>query len=181
MIQQTKSRPRHSNDNGLAESKKRRHRAPARGMGTHSGGARRTDPAVQPAHLNPYLNCRPCVKAKCGNQCERAKTPTLSRYPTPCSTEPGLLAMDRRSRPHSRSAWRVYSCSHNHRSIQTLISFNRPSRYSRRLANHQLRFQVVLGTLPALQFQNLLQGLKCDDPQVFAWDADGRERGACQE
>ena len=46
MIQQTKSRPRHSNDNGLAETKNgaiiRKHM----GAGPHPSAARRTHPAV---------------------------------------------------------------------------------------------------------------------------------------
>ena len=57
----------------------------------------------------------------------------------------------------------------------------RPSRRRSRLANNQLRFQVILAApFPALQ--HLLQCLRCDCPQALAWvclwEVDGNKLNA---
>src|SRR6266853_4680851 len=61
LVEQTKSRPRHSNDNGLAESKNgavvRKHIGHGYIAGTHAGAIN----DFYREHFNPYLNFhRPC-------------------------------------------------------------------------------------------------------------------------
>jgi transposase InsO family protein len=91
MIQQTRSRPRHSNDNGLAETKNgaiiRKHM----GYGyIHSAHADRIQQFYS-AHLNPYLNYhRPCAQADVELDTKGRKRRRYRRYQTPLET---LLAL----------------------------------------------------------------------------------------
>jgi transposase InsO family protein len=91
MIQQTRSRPRHSNDNGLAETKNgaiiRKHM----GWGyIHSAHADRIQQFYR-AHLNPYLNYhRPCAQADVELDAKGRKRRRYRRYQTPLET---LLAL----------------------------------------------------------------------------------------
>lgn len=87
MIQQTKSRPRHSNDNGLAETKNgaviRKH------MGWGHIPARHAQRIQQfyTAHLNPYLNYhRPCAQADVEVDAKGRKRRRYRRYQTPLET-----------------------------------------------------------------------------------------------
>jgi transposase InsO family protein len=87
MIQQTKSRPRHSNDNGLAETKNgaiiRKH------MGWGHIQAAHADRIQQfySAHLNPYLNYhRPCAQAEVEVDAKGRKRRRYRRYQTPLET-----------------------------------------------------------------------------------------------
>jgi len=87
MIQQTKSRPRHSNDNGLAETKNgaviRKH------MGWGHIPAAHADRIQQfySAHLNPYLNYhRPCAQADVEVDAKGRKRRRYRRYQTPLET-----------------------------------------------------------------------------------------------
>jgi len=91
MIEQTKSRPRHSNDNGLAETKNgavlRKH------MGWGYIDAAQADRIQQfyTAHLNPYLNYhRPCAQADVETDQKGRKRRRYRRYQTPLET---LLAL----------------------------------------------------------------------------------------
>jgi hypothetical protein len=91
MIQQTKSRPRHSNDNGLVESKNgaviRKH------IGWGYIDASQADRIQQfyAAHLNPYLNYhRPCAQADVEIDAKGRKRRRYRRYQTPLET---LLAL----------------------------------------------------------------------------------------
>jgi transposase InsO family protein len=91
MIEQTKSRPRHSNDNGLAETKNgaviRKH------MGWGYIDAAKADLIQQfyTAHLNPYLNYhRPCAQADVETDPKGRKRRRYRRYQTPLET---LLAL----------------------------------------------------------------------------------------
>jgi transposase InsO family protein len=87
MIQQTKSRPRHSNDNGLAETKNgaviRKH------MGWEHIAACHAERIQQfyIAHLNPYLNYhRPCAQADVEMDAKGRKRRHYRRYQTPLET-----------------------------------------------------------------------------------------------
>jgi transposase InsO family protein len=91
MIQQTKSRPRHSNDNGLVETKNgaiiRKH------IGWGYIDASQADRIQQfyTAHLNPYLNYhRPCAQADVEVDAKGRKRRRYCRYQTPLET---LLAL----------------------------------------------------------------------------------------
>jgi transposase InsO family protein len=91
MIEQTKSRPRHCNDNGLAETKNgaviRKH------MGWGFIDASQAEPIQQfyTAHLNPYLNYhRPCAQADVEIDGKGRKHRRYRRYQTPLET---LLAL----------------------------------------------------------------------------------------
>jgi transposase InsO family protein len=91
MIQQTRSRPRHSNDNGLAETKNgaiiRKH------MGYGYIPCAHADRIHQfySAHLNPYLNYhRPCAQADVEVDAKGRKRRRYRRYQTPLET---LLAL----------------------------------------------------------------------------------------
>jgi transposase InsO family protein len=100
MIEQTKSRPRHCNDNGLAETKNgaviRKHM----GWGyIHAGQA---EPIQQfyPAHLNPYLNYhRPCAQADVEVDAKGRKRRRYRRYQTPLETLLALPQPQRYLRP----------------------------------------------------------------------------------
>lgn len=87
MIQQTKSRPRHCNDNGLAETKNgaiiRKH------MGWGPMAAAHAGPIQQfySAYLNPYLNYhRPCAQADVEVDAKGRKRRRYRRYQTPLET-----------------------------------------------------------------------------------------------
>ena len=87
MIEQTKSRPRHSNDNGLAETKNgaiiRKH------MGWGHIAAAHAQPIQQfySAYLNPYLNYhRPCAQADVELDAKGRKRRRYRRYQTPLET-----------------------------------------------------------------------------------------------
>jgi len=91
MIAQTKSRPRHCNDNGLAETKNgaviRKH------LGWGFIDASQADRLQQfyTAHLNPYLNYhRPCAQAEVEIDRKGRKHRRYRRYQTPLET---LLAL----------------------------------------------------------------------------------------
>jgi len=91
LIEQTKSRPRHSNDNGLVETKNgaviRKH------MGYGYLQAEHAEPIQQfyNAHLNPYLNYhRPCAQADIQVDEKGRQRHHYRRYQTPLET---LLAL----------------------------------------------------------------------------------------
>ena len=91
LIEQTKSRPRHSNDNGLVETKNgaviRKH------MGYGYIHAEHAEPIQQfySAHLNPYLNYhRPCAQADIQVDEKGRQRRHYRRYQTPLET---LLAL----------------------------------------------------------------------------------------
>src|SRR5664279_493510 len=91
LIEQTKSRPRHSNDNGLVETKNgaviRKH------MGYGYIQAEHAQPIQQfySAHLNPYLNYhRPCAQADIQVDEKGRQQHHYRRYQTPLET---LLAL----------------------------------------------------------------------------------------
>ena len=65
LVEQTKSRPRHTNDNGLAESKNGAVMSKHMGYGHIAGDMRRPSIAFISRHFNPYLNFhRPCGVAE---------------------------------------------------------------------------------------------------------------------
>src|ERR1700694_1790338 len=87
MIQQTKSRPRHSNDNGLAETKNgaviRKHMGWGHIPAVHAERIQR----FYSAHLNPYLNYhRPCAQADVEVDAKGRKRRRYRRYQTPLET-----------------------------------------------------------------------------------------------
>ena len=91
LIEQTKSRPRHSNDNGLVETKNgaviRKH------MGYGYIAAEHAEPLQHfySAHLNPYLNYhRPCAQADIEVDQKGRQQRRYRRYQTPLET---LLAL----------------------------------------------------------------------------------------
>jgi transposase InsO family protein len=91
LIEQTKSRPRHSNDNGLVETKNgaviRKH------MGYGYIDAQHAERIQQfySAHLNPYLNYhRPCAQADLEVDEKGRQQRHYRRYQTPLET---LLAL----------------------------------------------------------------------------------------
>ena len=91
LIEQTKSRPRHSNDNGLVETKNgaviRKH------MGYGYIEAHHAEALQQfyAAHLNPYLNYhRPCAQADVEVDAKGRQQRHYRRYQTPLET---LLAL----------------------------------------------------------------------------------------
>ena len=93
LIEQTKSRPRHSGDNGLVETKNgaiiRKH------MGYGYIDAGHADPinSFYREHLNPYLNYhRPCAQADVEIDEKGRKRVRYKRYQTPLET---LLALDK--------------------------------------------------------------------------------------
>jgi transposase InsO family protein len=91
LIQQTKSRPRHSNDNGLAETKNgaviRKHMGYGYIPAGHAGRLQQ----FYTAHFNPYLNYhRPCAQAEVSFDQKGRRRCLYRRYQTPLET---LLAM----------------------------------------------------------------------------------------
>ena len=91
LIEQTKSRPRHSNDNGLVESKNgaviRKHM----GYGYIAGEHAHAIHHFYAQHLNPYLNYhRPCAQADLEVDEKGRQQRHYRRYQTPLET---LLAL----------------------------------------------------------------------------------------
>lgn len=91
LIEQTKSRPRHSNDNGLAETKNgaviRKHM----GYGYIPAGHAGRIEQFYTAHFNPYLNYhRPCAQADITFDEKGRRRCRYRRYQTPLET---LLAL----------------------------------------------------------------------------------------
>ena len=91
LIEQTKSRPRHSNDNGLVETKNgaviRKHMGYGYIAGQHAQAIQR----FYAAHLNPYLNYhRPCAQADIAVDDKGRQRRFYRRYQTPLET---LLAL----------------------------------------------------------------------------------------
>ena len=91
LIEQTKSRPRHSNDNGLAETKNgaviRKHMGYGYIPAAHAGGMQQ----FYTAHFNPYLNYhRPCAQADITFDQKGRRRCLYRRYQTPLET---LLAL----------------------------------------------------------------------------------------
>jgi transposase InsO family protein len=87
MIEQTKSRPRHSNDNGLAETKNgaiiRKHM----GWGHIPAAHAERIQQFYSAYLNPYLNYhRPCAQADVEVDAKGRKRRRYRRYQTPLET-----------------------------------------------------------------------------------------------
>jgi hypothetical protein len=85
LIEQTKSRPRHSNDNGLAECKNgaviRKHM----GYGHIAAEHARAIHTFYQQQLNPYLNFhRPCGVPECVADRKGKLKRTYKRYATPC-------------------------------------------------------------------------------------------------
>ena len=91
-IEQTKSRPRHSNDNGLVETKNgaviRKHM----GYGHIASAHAEVISRFYREHLNPYVNLhRPCAQADIVINAKGKKRRSYRRYQTPLET---LLALD---------------------------------------------------------------------------------------
>ena len=87
MLEQTKSRPRHSNDNGLAETKNgaiiRKHM----GWGHIPAAHAQRIQQFYSAYLNPYLNYhRPCAQADVEVEAKGRKRRRYRRYQTPLET-----------------------------------------------------------------------------------------------
>jgi transposase InsO family protein len=83
-IEQTKSRPRHSNDNGLVESKNgavvRKHMGYLHIEAQHAGPIQ----TFYREHLNPYLNFhRPCGQAEIQTDAKGKQKRVYRRYQTP--------------------------------------------------------------------------------------------------
>jgi transposase InsO family protein len=92
LIEQTKSRPRHSNDNGLVETKNgaviRKHM----GYGHIASAHAEVISCFYREHLNPYVNLhRPCAQADIEINAKGKKRRSYRRYQTPLET---LLALD---------------------------------------------------------------------------------------
>ena len=93
LVEQTKSRPRHSNDNGLVETKNgaviRKHM----GYGYIAAGHAESISRFYREHLNPYVNLhRPCAQADIEVDAKGRTRRRYRRYQTPLET---LLAMER--------------------------------------------------------------------------------------
>jgi len=92
LIEQTKSRPRHSNHNGLVESKNgaviRKHLGYGPIAGEHAQALHR----FYAQHLNPYLNYhRPCAQADVEVDEKGRLRRFYRRYQTPLETLLGLV------------------------------------------------------------------------------------------
>ena len=93
LIEQTKSRPRHSNDNGLVETKNgaviRKHMGYGHIAAAHAEAISR----FYREHLNPYVNLhRPCAQADIEIDAKGRKRRYYRRYQTPLET---LLALEK--------------------------------------------------------------------------------------
>ena len=87
LIEQTKSRPRHSNDNGLVETKNgaviRKHMGYGHIAAAHAEAISR----FYCEHLNPYVNLhRPCAQADIQTDAKGRKRRSYRRYQTPLET-----------------------------------------------------------------------------------------------
>jgi transposase InsO family protein len=93
MIEQTKSRPRHSNDNGLAETKNAAIIRKHIGWGYIDAAQADRIHEFYTAYLNPYLNYhRPCAQADVETNPKGRTIRHYRRYQTPLET---LLALPR--------------------------------------------------------------------------------------
>ena len=91
LIQQTKSRPRHSNDNGLEETKNGVVIRKPMGYGYSAGEHAQAIHGFYAGHLNPYLNYhRPCAQADLEGDAKARQRRHYRRYQTPLET---LLAL----------------------------------------------------------------------------------------
>jgi hypothetical protein len=115
LIEQTKSRPRHSNDNGLVEAKNgaviRKHMGYNHIEAHHASAIQ----AFYCDHLNPYVNFhRPCGQPEMKTGAKGKTKRVYRRYATPCEVfqqlpeaagclRPGqsLEALERQSKRHS--------------------------------------------------------------------------------
>jgi transposase InsO family protein len=93
LIEQTKSRPRHSNDNGLVETKNgaviRKHM----GYGHIAAAHAEAISCFYREHLNPYINLhRPCAQADIEIDAKGRKRRYYRHYQTPLET---LLALEK--------------------------------------------------------------------------------------
>jgi hypothetical protein len=89
LIEQTKSRPRHSNDNGLVETKNgaviRKHMGYGHIAAAHAEAIHR----FYREHLNPCLNLhRPCAQADVEVDAKGRRRRRYRRYQTPLETVP---------------------------------------------------------------------------------------------
>ncbi len=105
MIEQTKSRPRHSNDNGLAETNNgaiiRKHM----GWGHIPAAHAQRIQQFYSAYLNPYLNYhRPCAQADVEVDAKGRKRRRYRRYQTPLETLLSLPQPQQYLRPGLRVA-----------------------------------------------------------------------------
>lgn len=118
LIEQTKSRPRRSNDNGLVESKNgaviRKHMGYTHIAAPHAGRVQR----FYQQHLNPYLNFhRPCGQPEIESDAKGKQKRVYRHYQTPWETfqklpqaagylKPGrtLAALERMARAESDTA-----------------------------------------------------------------------------
>jgi hypothetical protein len=96
LIEQTKSRPRHSNDNGLVESKNgaviRKHMGYGHIAAAHAEAVHR----FYREHLNPYVNLhRPCAQAELETDRKGRIRRRYRRYQTPLEV---LLALEQPER-----------------------------------------------------------------------------------
>jgi transposase InsO family protein len=87
LIEQTKSRPRHSNDNGLVETKNgaviRKHMGYGHIASAHAEAISR----FYREHLNPYVNLhRPCAQADVETDAKGRQRRHYRRYQTPLET-----------------------------------------------------------------------------------------------
>lgn len=91
-IEQTKSRPRHSNDNGLVETKNGAVIRKPMGYGHMASAHAEVISRFYREHLNPYVNLhRPCAQADIEINAKGKKRRSYRRYQTPLET---LLALD---------------------------------------------------------------------------------------
>jgi transposase InsO family protein len=96
LIEQTKSRPRRSNDNGLVETKNAAVIRKLMGFNHIAAPAAQRVQSFYEQHLNPYLNChRPCAQADVDTLPNGKRIRRYKRYQTPLET---LLALDGRER-----------------------------------------------------------------------------------
>jgi transposase InsO family protein len=109
LIEPTKSRPRHSNDNGLVETKNgaviRKHMGYGYIAGQHAQALHR----FYAQHLNPYLNYhRPCAQADLETDDQGRQRRRYRRYQTPLET---LLALPQAAQ-HLRQGLTVATLQH---------------------------------------------------------------------
>jgi transposase InsO family protein len=94
-IEQTKSRPRHSGDNGLVETKNGAVLRKHMGRGYIDQAHAETIDGFYRDHLNPYLNYhRPCAQPEVGIDPKGRKRVRYKRYQTPLET---LLKLEKPS------------------------------------------------------------------------------------
>ena len=92
LIEQTKSRPRRSNDNGLVETKNAAVIRKLMGFGHIAAPSAQRVQSFYEQHLNPYLNYhRPCAQADVETLPDGKRIRRYKRYQTPLET---LLALD---------------------------------------------------------------------------------------